>query len=818
MRVARFGAGLFRGGLRFSLVVAAAFASLGPLAGPAACQPASASLSSGSGAKVSLTPGERAWLDAHPDIVLGYGEGYEPDVIVDLDGSYRGFLVDVLSQLNHRLGASLRLEVGPVAELFEKIRRKEIDGALAIHPENARRRGLISTREFFHVYPAAFTRSGLGIHAPADLAGRRVAIVEEVFFAERLTAKYGRGGSLLRVRNALEGLNRVTQGEVDVFLGKSTNTFLVTKYQLLGLTQPFVFEDERVAGVMAVRSDWPVLATVLDKGLASFGPGEIEATVAKWVQAPLPESLLPSVRYEQGLPWRQVVPWAGSGVAAAALVITVVLVWNRRLQREVRQRRIAEARLARAKETAERANRTKSLFLANMSHELRTPLNAILGFSSMLNRDPSATASQKQKLAVIRRSGQHLLAMIDDILDLSKIEAGRIDLDETSFDLVALLEDVAAGVHSRAAEKGLTFSLRTEAVGHRYLCADAGKVRHILGNLMGNAVKFTSVGEVTLRCTTRGLAAPSRCEVVLEVEDTGPGIDLSMRHSVFEPFVRERAGARSPDGVGLGLSICKSLTDVIGGVIELESEPGRGSLFRVRFPAAVAAPGEVRTDAEAARRVIGVARGERPWRILVVDDDPDHRAILKTLLDQAGFLVLEAANGEEGVEAFRKHAPDLVWLDMRMPVMDGYSAVRRMRELPRGNHTPVVAMTASAFREEAADILAAGCDDVVVKPANEQAIFEAMQRFLPLEYRYEGDGTAVARPSHEELSIALVALPAAVRQSLRAAAASLRQKELEAALEAVRALDPGLAASLGSLEAEVRFDRILELLRVAAVK
>jgi len=516
MRVPGHGECLSRRGRRFRRLAAGLAVVLLSSAVRAGAQVPSPDVPVSSATLVTLTPEERAWLDAHRDIVLGYAEGHEPEVIVDPDGSYRGILVDILTELNRRLGARLRLHIGPVAQTLDRVQRKEIDGALAIHPEHARRRGLIGTRVYFWVYPAGFTQLGIDYNEAADLAGKRVAVVDGVYFAEQLIAKYGHGATVLKVRTALEGLGRVSQGEVDVFLGKSTDSFLVTKYQLLGLTQPFLFNDDPVPGVMAVRPDWPILATILDKGLASFDKGEIESTVAKWVGASLPVSVLPSVRYEQGLRWSEILPWAGSGLAAAALVVGVVLVWNRRLQREIRQRRTAEERLAHAKDAAERANRTKSLFLANMSHELRTPLNAILGFSSMLDRDPAATPNQKQKLAVVNRSGRHLLSMINDILDLSKIEAGRTELEERSCDLVALLEDIGAFVQPRAEEKGLSFSLQTGEVRHPYVRADAGKIRHVLNNLLGNAIKFTPEGGVTLRCETRE-AADRRCEIVLEV-------------------------------------------------------------------------------------------------------------------------------------------------------------------------------------------------------------------------------------------------------------------------------------------------------------
>ena len=264
---------------------------------------------------------------------------------------------------------------------------------------------------------------------------------------------------------------------------------------------------------------------------------------------------------------------------------------NKELESRVKARTIslekAKLKLEQVKDVAEAANRAKSLFLANMSHELRTPLNAILGFSSILDGDSAATPAQKEKLAVINRSGEHLLSMINDILDLSKIEAGRTELEENSLDLLALLKEIGVMIQSRAGEKGLSFVLGTEAVDFPYVSADAGKLRQILINLLGNAVKFTSEGGLTLRAATEPLPeTPERCRIVLEIEDTGPGIDSSRQEDIFNPFVQEQ-GVSAQVGTGLVLSICKTFAELLDGSIEVESAAGKGALFRVRLPAGI---------------------------------------------------------------------------------------------------------------------------------------------------------------------------------------------------------------------------------------
>ena len=275
------------------------------------------------------------------------------------------------------------------------------------------------------------------------------------------------------------------------------------------------------------------------------------------------------------------------------------------MSREIIKRKQTEEHLKQARDEAEAANQAKSIFLANMSHELRTPLNAILGFSGMLAREENATADQQEKLAIINRSGQHLLSMINDVLDLSKIEAGSVELQEHPFDLVALIKEISVMIQSRATEKGLSVVVEAETISFPYVKADVGKLRQILINLLSNAVKFTDEGGVTIRCGTDPIPEkPNHCHIVIEVEDTGPGIDPARQAQIFEPFVQ---GIDEPvrKGTGLGLSICKKYAELMGGTIELESEVGKGSLFRVRLPAEIAEAADDKTPVDDKPRVIG---------------------------------------------------------------------------------------------------------------------------------------------------------------------------------------------------------------------
>ncbi len=472
-----------------------------------------------------------------------------------------------------------------------------------------------------------------------------------------------------------------------------------------------------------------------------------------------------------------------------------------------KQKRLQQ-RLSETKEKAEVANRAKSIFLANMSHELRTPLNAVLGYSQLLKADDSLQSTQQDYVEIISRSGEHLLSLINDVLDMSKIDAGHNVLESKWFDFSETVEEVLDLMEMKAKEKRLVLS--SDFIGEmpHFALGDVVKLRQVLINLLGNAIKFTPSGEVKLMIKCETLAQEQH-QIHFLVSDTGPGIRPEDHQRIFVPFEQLDSDV-TQNGTGLGLSISKQFVEMMGGALTVSSQQGEGSTFTfsLAFETALQHQG---LQPVAYQQVLGIKYPQTPPKILVAEDQIDNQNLIITILEGAGFQVKLAKNGQEAVELHHSWQPDLIWMDRRMPKMDGLEATKQIRCSSTKNDVKIVALTASVFNDEIEEMLAAGMDDFARKPFMPHTLFKVMQKHLDIEYEYAVPTEPALVVERDWVTVlSNLAIEGQLRSQILDAAEQGQQEELITLFDSPH-WDNDVRSKLVQLASDYQYDELCDL-------
>ena len=587
-------------------------------------------------------------------------------------------------------------------------------------------------------------------------------------------------------------------------------------------------QDGTIAGYKTSQTS--LLYTTPDKFLGKIVSNVVPEDVATLINEAMNEiaSGNPLVSIEYSLPLSQGIKYFEARLVPLADKKILMII------RDISDRKAAMSELESAKKMAEEASRLKSDFLANMSHELRTPLNSILGFSQIIARTQPMTEQNKSNLQIINRSGGHLLALINDILDMAKIESGRISLNPSQFDLFKVIDDVRNICKTESDAKGLVLSVEKRDCVPQFVETDKTRLRQVLVNLLNNAVKFTEQGGVTMRVTCLDVPNdnkttqkdPGTAHVTFQIEDTGVGIANNKLDQIFDPFIQDTAGIKSTEGAGLGLPISRKIARMMDGDITVDSQLGKGSLFTLTVLLKIC--GDVtahqkRSKQKTVRLKADSLGGGQKLRILIVDDHKSNRMVLSQMLTYLDFNISEAENGEEAVQIWKEdyekgHPPDLILMDNRMPVMDGLQATEIIKSLAaeKGIHTVIVAVSAMAFEKDSEGFLSSGCDDFVSKPFREEEIVEILEKHLGVRFVYEamdGDQNDSDELSIRQMQLGIEELSEKLRIDFRKAVEQVDYDNAVVLLQDIKKENEALANALAEPINGYQFDKLEKLIK-----
>ncbi len=668
--------------------------------------------------RISLSSHEKKWIQNHPAIRLGAPPNYPPFDFIDNDGNPMGIASDYVQILRERLGIHIKLVPHRTwPEVIENATsdKRGVDLLSSVVATDRMREDLLFTDPYTSFPWVIITRKNAPlIGGLRDLYGKPSAVVNAYAEHDRLLKVHPQI-PLVPVHSVTEGLKAVSQGDAEAYVGNlAAASYAIQNghFAHLKIAASTPYNSEGIA--FAVRNDWPELVSILNKGLMAIADQERDRIRQRWF----------SVRFEHGVDPAYVRKMVLIASAVTACLSLLFFLWNRQVRK--------------ARNAAQEANAAKSEFLASLSHEIRTPMNVIMGMTDITLRTPLED-SQRTNLKTARKAAGHLLELIDDILDLSKIEAGKVNISKSSFDLDRLLQGIVETYAPLATEKEVNLKLKKAGDVPRWITADPIRLRQILINLIGNAIKFTAQGSIEIN-VKRGEHEQISTSLCISVEDSGIGIPPNKLEIIFDSFTRVGRSSREKyRGTGLGLAICKKFAELMDGFIKVESQPGKGSVFSLILPLI---PADMETDKEKNKANLHIdidsqaqikPHAMHSLQILVAEDSGPNAAVAKNFLTEMGHHVATVTNGEEAIVQLSRHPFNLVLMDVEMPELDGLEATHKIRNGEAGaaaREIPIIALTAHAldeYRQKCKDV---GMNAFLSKPMNYEGLENAINQIL----------------------------------------------------------------------------------------
>lgn len=670
--------------------------------------------------RIVLTAEQREWLGEHPVIRIGIDAGYAPYSFLDSDGSFVGVAPDFLALIGEKLGITFE----PVQDLswtqiLRGVRERSVDVIATAVITDDRKAFLNFTQIYIPTPLVIMSRINDGrITQASDLDGLTVALVDEYSASKKVIAEHPTV-KVINVASPAAGLHAVSSGKADAYVGViGINIYQAQKQGITNLKVAGNYDVETNGQRFAVRSDWTELTLILERALDAISEEERKTIYDNWIDIPYVEQV------DYSLLW--------DAFIAFTIVVSLMYLHNRRLTQEINRRKAVEQELlelnknlSQARDEADHANKAKSKFLSSMSHELRTPLTAILGFSQLLESGPSLSGKQKDFAHEILQASNHLLGLINEILDLAKIEAGHTDLSFEAVDYDELIAECIGLVKPLAESNNITIANQS-AINGIILNADRTRMKQVLVNLLSNAIKYNhSQGKIMISTALQG-----EDKYRITIEDTGIGIKQENLDRLFEAFNRLSAEGSSIEGTGIGLVITKRLVELMGGEIGVNSEYGVGSTFWIDMPKGHLTVAQTAGLDRHADKLQHTTTGGG-YKVLYIEDNPVNIKLVTLLFEHKPELELfTATTPTAGLTIAEKEHPDLILLDINLPEMNGYEVLRCLHDNAITKDIPVVAASADAMPGDLTRAKQRGFAGYITKPFDIHKLFNKINSVL----------------------------------------------------------------------------------------